>query len=78
MSLEQSREVEAVIKGIIGETIGQSPLEQKSRLESASKGATDLSAFVRRKPAAKRSAERENQEGDDKKRTRLDDSASGS
>ncbi|KAL1998104.1 hypothetical protein VTN02DRAFT_6853 [Thermoascus thermophilus] len=36
--------------GILGQLIGQSPSEQKARLEEATQGANDLSALVRKKP----------------------------
>lgn len=48
---EQNQSSEAVLKGVLGQIVGQSPSEQKSKLEAASKEATDLSAFVKRKPA---------------------------
>lgn len=79
MSLEQqSQESEAVVQGIIGELVGLSRSEQNSRLEAASKGATDLSALVRRKPAKRPAAEGEGRENNDEKRTRLDDPPSSS
>ncbi|KAJ5647536.1 hypothetical protein N7490_003908 [Penicillium lividum] len=75
---------EAFLKGILGQIVGQSATDQKARLDSASKAATDLSSLVRRKPAtgavsrstaSKRSAEDGPSESDSK-RTRVDDSSS--
>jgi HAT1-interacting factor 1 len=40
-----------MLKGVLGQIIGQSAIDQKAQLDAASKGATDLSAFVKRKPA---------------------------
>jgi HAT1-interacting factor 1 len=72
-----------MLKGILGQIIGQSPSEKQSLIDAATKNATDLSAFVKRKPAAskssqqtssapKRSAQERVQEGDSKK-ARVDD-----
>ena len=54
---EQNRSDEAVLKGILGQIVGQSPIDQKARLDAATKDATDLSAFVKRKPAASQSSQ---------------------
>lgn len=54
---EQNRSDEAVLKGILGQIVGQSPTDQKARLDAATKDATDLSAFVKRKPAASQSSQ---------------------
>lgn len=71
----------AVLKGILGQIVGQSPAEQKTKLDAVSREANDLSAFVKRKqptsqqsqdPSHKRLAETTN-EGD-MKRTRVDNS----
>lgn len=82
-SIEQNdQDNEAMLKGILGQIVGQSPTDQKARLEAASKEATDLSSLVRRKPASKpsqqeataskRPAENEPTEGASK-RARVDD-----
>lgn len=64
--------------------MGQSASDQKAQLDAASKGATDLSAFVKRKPAnqpapaetsSKRPAEEPATENGSK-RTRVDDASS--
>ncbi|KAL2844305.1 hypothetical protein BJY01DRAFT_189266 [Aspergillus pseudoustus] len=44
---------ESMLKGILGQIIGQSDGEKQNMLEAASKNANDLSAFVKRKPTAK-------------------------
>ncbi|KAJ5875555.1 uncharacterized protein N7473_012902 [Penicillium subrubescens] len=49
---EKEKENEAMLKGILGEIVGQSVTDQKARLDAVSKEATDLSSLVRRKPAA--------------------------
>jgi HAT1-interacting factor 1 len=83
VSIEQNdRANEAMLKGILGQIVGQSPTDQKARLDAASKEATDLSSLVRRKPgkpapqqeapAAKRPAEDESTEAE-VKRARVDD-----
>ena len=69
-----------MLKGILGQIVGQSPTDQKARLEAVSEQATDLSSLVRRKPAAqqgsKRPAPSENDDADgDSKRARVDDTA---
>lgn len=70
-----------MLKGILGQIVGQSPTDQKARLDAASKEATDLSSLVRRKPgkpaqqeptASKRPAEDESTEAE-AKRARVDD-----
>lgn len=40
-----------MLKGILGQIVGQPKTDQIARLDAVSKEATDLSAFVRRKPA---------------------------
>jgi HAT1-interacting factor 1 len=45
-----------MLKGILGEIVGQSVTDQKARLDAVSKEATDLSSLVRRKPAAAQSS----------------------
>lgn len=70
-----------MLKGILGQMVGQSPTDQKARLDAVNKEATDLSSMVRRKPAnnpaqnetsTKRSAEDEPTEGESK-RARVED-----
>ncbi|KAJ5650021.1 uncharacterized protein N7484_003744 [Penicillium longicatenatum] len=85
VSVDQgNQENEAFLKGILGQIVGQPVNDQKARLDSASKGATDLSSLVRRKPAtqpalqptaSKRPAEDVPSESDSK-RTRVDDASS--
>jgi HAT1-interacting factor 1 len=53
---EKEKENEAMLKGILGEIVGQSVTDQKARLDAVSKEATDLSSLVRRKPAAAQSS----------------------
>ncbi|PLN76523.1 hypothetical protein BDW42DRAFT_178562 [Aspergillus taichungensis] len=48
---ESDDKEEAMLKGLLGQIMGQSPSEQKVKLDAATKGANDLSAFVKRKPA---------------------------
>lgn len=55
---EQERSDEAVLKGILGQIVGQSAAEQTARLDAATKNATDLSAFVKRKPAGDQSSQK--------------------
>lgn len=73
-----------MLKGVLGQIIGQSATDQQAQLDAASKGATDLSAFVKRKPAkqptqaetsSKRPAEDSATETDPK-RSRVEDAAS--
>jgi HAT1-interacting factor 1 len=81
-SIDQNGQAdEAMLKGILGQIVGQSATDQKARLDAASEGATDLSSLVRRKPnkpaqqetaASKRPAEDESPEGETK-RARVDD-----
>ncbi|KAJ5992874.1 hypothetical protein N7451_008598 [Penicillium sp. IBT 35674x] len=76
-----NQENEAFLKGILGQIVGQSVNDQKARLDSASKEATDLSSLVRRKPAtqaASQSTASKRPAGDapsesGSKRTRVDD-----
>jgi HAT1-interacting factor 1 len=86
VSVEQNDQAnEAMLKGILGQIVGQSATDQKAQLEAASKGATDLSAFVKRKPAkqptqgsdssTKRPAE-EPAADHGSKRSRVDDTSS--
>ncbi|KAL2866357.1 SHNi-TPR domain-containing protein [Aspergillus lucknowensis] len=78
---EYDEQSESMLKGILGQIIGQSDSEKQSLLDAASRTANDLSAFVKRKPASKpsesstapkRAAQEETQEGDSK-RSRVDD-----
>jgi HAT1-interacting factor 1 len=39
-----------MLRGILGQIVGQSAVEQQARLEAITKDANDLSAFVKRKP----------------------------
>ncbi|KAJ6007959.1 hypothetical protein N7540_011935 [Penicillium herquei] len=78
---ESNQENEAFLKGILGQIVGQSPADQKARLDAASKEANDLSSLIRRKPASqaapasKRAAEDDPSESDSK-RARVDDAPS--
>lgn len=90
MSLEeQDQKSEAVLKGILGQIVGQSPVQQKAKLDAVAKDAKDLSAFVRRKPTAtksspqvestnKRPAESADKEGEVKRTRVVDGSNSAS
>ncbi|KAE8132536.1 tetratricopeptide repeat domain protein [Aspergillus pseudotamarii] len=79
VSLEDKEEKNDMLKGILGQIMGQSPSEQMVQLDKVSKGANDLSAFVKRRSGSnqqlvstqKRSAQESGQEGD-VKRTRVD------
>ncbi|KGO72320.1 Tetratricopeptide-like helical [Penicillium italicum] len=84
VSIEQNDQAnEAMLKGVLGQIIGQSATDQKAQLDAASKGATDLSALVKRKPAkqpsqqpetaSKRPAEEPAENGS--KRSRVDDAS---
>ncbi|OQE44590.1 hypothetical protein PENCOP_c002G03644 [Penicillium coprophilum] len=84
VSIEQNEHAnEAMLKGVLGQIIGQSETDQKAQLDAASKGATDLSAFVKRKSAkqptqqaetaSKRPAEEPAE--NDSKRSRVDDAS---
>lgn len=53
---EQDQSNEAVLKGILGQIVGQSPSDQTARLNAATEDATDLSALVKRKPAGNQSS----------------------
>ncbi|KJK63451.1 SHNi-TPR [Aspergillus parasiticus SU-1] len=79
VSLEDKDEKnEAMLKGILGQIMGQPPSEQMVQLDKATKGANDLSAFVKRRSGGnqqlvstqKRSAQESDQEGE-VKRTRV-------
>ncbi|GMG38544.1 Tetratricopeptide, SHNi-TPR domain-containing protein [Aspergillus oryzae] len=79
VSLEDKEEQnEAMLKGILGQIMGQPPSEQMVQLDKATKGANDLSAFVKRRSGGnqqlvstqKRSAQESDQERD-VKRTRV-------
>lgn len=78
---EENQKNEAVLKGILGQIVGQSPAEQKTKLDAVSKEATDLSAFVKRKPATAQRSQQDSThkrmaeavEGSDIKRPRVDD-----
>ncbi|KAJ5121201.1 uncharacterized protein N7515_009162 [Penicillium bovifimosum] len=85
VSIEESDQAsESMLKGVLGQIIGQSATEQKAQLDAASKKATDLSAFVKRKPAkqptqqpeppSKRPAEEPAE--NNSKRSRVDDASS--
>ncbi|OOF90757.1 hypothetical protein ASPCADRAFT_211708 [Aspergillus carbonarius ITEM 5010] len=74
---------DTILKGILGQIVGQSASEQKARLDAVTREANDLSAFVKRKPSAKkpnqnsdvlakRSAQEE-AEGSDAKKPRVND-----
>jgi HAT1-interacting factor 1 len=83
VSVEQNEQAnEAMLKGILGQIVGQSATDQNAQLEAASQGATDLSAFVKRKPAkqpaqgsgsAPKRPAGEPAADNDSKRTRVDD-----
>ncbi|KAJ5563198.1 hypothetical protein N7535_008362 [Penicillium sp. DV-2018c] len=86
VSIEESDQAsESMLKGVLGQIIGQSATEQKAQLDAASQRATDLSAFVKRKPAkqssqqsesaSKRPAEESAEEGNSK-RSRVEDVSS--
>ncbi|KAE8375799.1 hypothetical protein BDV26DRAFT_267082 [Aspergillus bertholletiae] len=86
VSLEDHEEKnEAMLKGILGQIIGQSPSEQMVQLDKVTKGANDLSAFVKRKSGGnqpststqKRSAQEDEQEVG-VKRTRVSNTNSSS
>ncbi|KAL4927436.1 SHNi-TPR domain-containing protein [Aspergillus undulatus] len=79
---------ETMIKGLLGQIMGESDTNKQSLLDTATKNATDLSAFVKRKPAAnkssqpassgtKRLAQEQAHEGDPKK-ARVDDAGEAS
>ncbi|RAL05039.1 SHNi-TPR domain-containing protein [Aspergillus ibericus CBS 121593] len=74
---------DTMLNGILGQIVGQSPSQQKARLDAVAREANDLSAFIKRKPSAnkpsqksdtpaKRSAQGE-PEGSDVKKPRLND-----
>ncbi|KAL3469458.1 hypothetical protein BJX99DRAFT_72595 [Aspergillus californicus] len=87
VSVEQgiNEQSESMLKGLLGQIIGQSDNEKQTLLNSASENATDLSSFVKRKPAAskssqqsssatpKRSAQEETEDSENK-RARVNDS----
>lgn len=81
-SIEQDDQSnEAMLKGILGQIVGQSPTDQKAQLEAVSEQATDLSSLVRRKPAAQQAPKRPVESDDspadsDSKRARVDDTSS--
>lgn len=80
---EQERSDEAVLKGILGQIVGKSTAEQTAQLDAATKSATDLSAFVKRKPASGQSSQKpdssnkrpveQSSQGNDVKRARVSD-----
>ena len=80
---EQNQSNEAFLKGVLGQIVGQSPAEQKSKLDAASREARDLSAFVKRRPANTRaspgeSAQKrpaEDAQDSDSKRARVEDAS---
>ncbi|PWY69168.1 hypothetical protein BO94DRAFT_540024 [Aspergillus sclerotioniger CBS 115572] len=78
---------DTMLKGILGQIVGQSASEQKARLDAVTREANDLSAFVKRKPSAnkpnqksealaKRPAQEE-AEGSDAKKPRVNDTDDG-
>ncbi|KAL2802277.1 hypothetical protein BJX63DRAFT_118998 [Aspergillus granulosus] len=83
VSVEQGiyEQSESMLKGVLGQIIGQSDGEKQIMLDAASKNANDLSAFVKRKPANKSSqpstapkrAAEEKTEDSGSKRARVDD-----
>lgn len=70
-----------MLKGILGQIVGQSPAEQKTKLDAVSREANDLSAFVKRKPATTQRSQQDSShkrpaeavEEGDTKRTRVHD-----
>ncbi|PKX98552.1 SHNi-TPR domain-containing protein [Aspergillus novofumigatus IBT 16806] len=48
---QQNEESDTMLRGILGQIVGQPAVEQQARLEAITKDAKDLSAFVKRKPA---------------------------
>lgn len=70
---------EVVLKGILGQIVGQSPAEQRVQLDKVTKEANDLSAFVKRSSgnnhqhgyAQKRSAQEQDQREEGSKRARV-------
>ncbi|KAL3457737.1 hypothetical protein BJX64DRAFT_302417 [Aspergillus heterothallicus] len=83
VSVEQGidEQSESMLKGILGQIIGQSDSQKQTMLDAASKNANDLSAFVKRKPAIKpvqtsttmKRAGEGNTEDNGSKRARVDD-----
>ncbi|KAF7719177.1 Uncharacterized protein PECH_001817 [Penicillium ucsense] len=53
---QREQENEAMLKGILGQIVGQSVPDQQARLDAVSKDANDLSSLVRRKPAVAQSS----------------------
>ncbi|KAF7116092.1 hypothetical protein CNMCM5793_004013 [Aspergillus hiratsukae] len=49
---QRNEESDTMLRGILGQIVGQSAVEQQARLEAITKDANDLSAFVKRKPAS--------------------------
>jgi HAT1-interacting factor 1 len=47
-----------MIKGILGQIMGESDSNKQSLLDVATQNATDLTAFVKRKPASSKSSQR--------------------
>lgn len=89
MSVEQDDQSnEAMLKGILGQIVGQSAADKKAQLDAANQQATDLSSLVRRKPAGKptpgstsagkRPAADDDAEEIESKRARVDDAPSAS
>ncbi|KAH8434747.1 SHNi-TPR domain-containing protein [Aspergillus melleus] len=50
ISLEDDKQGEAVLQGLLGQIMGQSASEQKAKLDAVTKNANDLSSLVKRKP----------------------------
>ncbi|KAH2024903.1 hypothetical protein KXV65_008825 [Aspergillus fumigatus] len=48
---QQNKESDTMLRGILGQIVGQPAVEQQARLEAITKDAKDLSALVKRKPA---------------------------
>ncbi|GKZ33234.1 hypothetical protein AbraIFM66950_003030 [Aspergillus brasiliensis] len=57
-AIENSDADSAVLQGILGQIMGQSPSEQKAHLDAVTREANDLSAFIKRKPASKKPSEK--------------------
>ncbi|KAI9368207.1 hypothetical protein BJX61DRAFT_537446 [Aspergillus egyptiacus] len=83
---EYGNQSESMLKGILGQIMGQSDSDKQTLLDDASRNANDLSALVKRKPGAKssqqpnpapkRTAQEETQDHDTK-RARVDEGAKG-
>lgn len=49
-----------MIKGILGQIMGESDSDKQSLLDTATRNATDLSAFVKRKPGDSKTSQQAN------------------